>query len=88
MSLKRKLIGVRPESLIVATCASYEHAKETCAQRGARTLAIRGWRDFEKVAKPASYLKPKGESGQEHDVKRPMKSEYHGSDVGQVGRLW
>jgi len=30
LSLKRKLIGVRPASLIVATCASREHAKETC----------------------------------------------------------
>jgi hypothetical protein len=54
-----------------------------CAQRGTRRLAIGGWRDFEDVANTASYLKPKGESGQEHDVKRPVKSEYHGPDVGQ-----
>ncbi len=26
----RKLTGVRPECLIVATCVSREHAKETC----------------------------------------------------------
>jgi hypothetical protein len=44
VSLKRKLTGVRPAYMIVATSASREHAKETCAQRGTRRLAIGGWR--------------------------------------------
>jgi hypothetical protein len=47
-----------------------QHAEEKCAQRGARTLAIRGWRYCEEVATPASYLNPKGKSGLEHDVKK------------------
>jgi hypothetical protein len=52
---------------------------------------------WSEVIKAASYLpgtnwqrhlQPKGARGQEHDVKRLMKSQYQGPEVSQLGRVW
>jgi hypothetical protein len=48
----------------------------------------RVWPHSGNVSNAAPYLEPKGESGQEHGVKSPLKLQSQKSEGGQQGRLW
>jgi IS605 OrfB family transposase len=59
-----------------------------CAPREAQwTLPSEDGATEAKVAKTAPYLLPKGQRGQQHGAKRPMKFERYKPQVGQLGRI-